>query len=844
MIRLALSSLKYRLTSFVATFLALFLGAAIVMACGGLMETGIRAAVAPERLGGAAVVVTGNQTHDGVALTERTRIDSSIVDQVAQVPGVATAIADLSLPAAVLSDGSPVSGSNDNAGHNWSSAQLTPFTLSDGVEPTSDSDVVLSRQLADSAGVSTGDSVDVAVRGATEQFTVVGIVDAGDSSPAVFFSDSAATDLAGTNGRIDSVGVLTEPGADTAAVATEIGTAVGSAATVLTGENRGLAEFPGALASQQTLTILAGIFGSWALLIALFGVASMLSLSLGQRQREMALLRAIGSTPRQVRRMILGETILLCVVATALAVIPGYFLGRFLFGQLASSGIVSSAMTFHQGLVPVIVGIVTAMAAAIAATLVAGRRAANTKPLAALSEATEPTRWLTRPRLILAVMFLAAGISMSVVTVAVMENGPILASTAGPASVLVGIGLALLTPGFMKVIVAVVGWPVRMLTGSAGFLAVNNARARSIRMAGAVAPIVLLVGIAVGTLYMQSTENAVKTETYATNLLADYVISTGDESEGSVTGGFAPGVVEEISALPGVAGASELVTSDGFVDGPGGGSDFGFRGVTAAGAQDTIRFESITGSIDDLTGDSVAISESQATSFGVQVGDTLGLHLGDGSPLTATVVSIHADDLNDPSILLPADVLAAHTTSGLAPQILVRAEEGVDESTLRSELDSAAALVPGASVSDRASLISDNTRVQQILVSANYTIVAMIIGYAAITVVNTLVAATRKRGREFGLQRLTGSTRRQVLGMLGVESGFIVGTAVVLGTVAAAATMVPYSLVKSGSAMPSGSPMIYIGIVVLAIALTIGSTMVPAWRGMARPAVDSVTRPD
>ncbi|OZF56294.1 ABC transporter permease [Rhodococcus sp. 14-2470-1b] len=844
MIRLALSSLKYRLTSFVATFLALFLGAAIVMACGGLMETGIRAAVAPERLGGAAVVVTGNQTHDGVALTERTRIDSSIVDQVARVPGVATAIADLSLPAAVLSDGSPVSGSNDNAGHNWSSAQLTPFTLSAGVEPTSDSDVVLSRQLADSAGVSTGDSVDVAVRGATEQFTVVGIVDAGDSSPAVFFSDSAATDLAGTNGRIDSVGVLTEPGADTAAVATEIGTAVGSAATVLTGENRGLAEFPGALASQQTLTILAGIFGSWALLIALFGVASMLSLSLGQRQREMALLRAIGSTPRQVRRMILGETILLCVVATALAVIPGYVLGRFLFDQLASSGIVSSAMTFHQGLVPVIVGIVTAMAAAIAATLVAGRRAANTKPLAALSEATEPTRWLTRPRLILAVLFLAAGISMSVVTVAVMENGPILASTAGPASVLVGIGLALLTPGFMKVIVAVVGWPVRMLTGSAGFLAVNNARARSIRMAGAVAPIVLLVGIAVGTLYMQSTENAVKTETYATNLLADYVISTGDESEKSVTGGFAPGVVEEISALPGVAGTSELVTSDGFVDGPGGGSDFGFRGVTAAGVQDTIRFESIAGSIDDLIGDSVAISESQATSFGVQVGDSLGLHFGDGAPLTATVVSIHADDLNDPSILLPADVLAAHTTSGLAPQILVRAEEGVDESTLRSELDSAAAFLPGASVSDRASLISDNTRVQQILVSANYTIVAMIIGYAAITVVNTLVAATRKRGREFGLQRLTGSTRRQVLGMLGVESGFIVGTAVVLGTVAAAATMVPYSLVKSGSAMPSGSPMIYIGIVVVAIALTIGSTMVPAWRGMARPAVDSVTRPD
>lgn len=847
MIRLALSSLKFRITSFIATFLALFLGAAIVMACGGLMETGIRAAVEPERLGGAAVVVTGNQTYDGVALTERSRIDAGIVEHISSVPGVADAIPDVSIPAAVLTDGSPVSGSAGNAGHNWSSAQLTPFGLTDGNAPESSTDVVLTGGLAEAAGVSPGDSVEIAVRGATVQFDVTGIVtdDSGSTSaPAAFFSDSATADLGATGGRIDSVGILTDPGADTTAVATAIETAIGGEATVLTGENRGLAEFPGALGSQLTLTILAGIFGSWALLIALFGVVSMLSLSLGQRQREMALLRAIGATPKQIRRMILGETVLLCIVATALAIVPGYLLGQILYGQLTSSGVVSSAMTFHQGLVPILVGIVTAMIAAIAATLVAGRRAAHTEPITALADATEPKRWLTRPRLILAVVFLAAGISMSVVTVAVMENGPILASTAGPASVLVGIGLALLTPGFMKAVVALVGWPIRMLTGSAGFLAVSNARVRSIRMAGAVAPIVLLIGIAVGTLYMQTTENAVKTETFATNLLADYVISTGDGTDTSGSGGFAPGVVEEIASLPGVSGASELVTSDGFVDGPGGGSDFGFRGVTAAGAQDTIRFEPIAGSIDDLTGDSVVVSESQAQSFGVAVGDTLGLHLGDGSPMQATVVAIHADDLNDPSILLPADVLAAHTTAGLAPQILVRAQADADLTALGAELDSAAGSMAGASVSDRASLISDNTRVQQILVSANYTIVAMIVGYAAITVVNTLVAATRKRAREFGLQRLTGSTRRQVLGMLGVESGFIVGTSVVLGTVAAAATMVPYSLVKSGSAVPSGSPLIYIGIVLLATALTVGATMVPAWRGMARPAVDSVTRPD
>ncbi|MGQ4413511.1 ABC transporter permease, partial [[Kitasatospora] papulosa] len=117
--RLALRTLKFRRTSFVATFLAMFLGAAIVIGCGGLMETGVRMAADPLRLDGAPVVVTGEQTYDGAALTERHRIDPKLVGEVARADGVRDAVGDVSFPATVLKDGKALTGEDTSYGHGW-----------------------------------------------------------------------------------------------------------------------------------------------------------------------------------------------------------------------------------------------------------------------------------------------------------------------------------------------------------------------------------------------------------------------------------------------------------------------------------------------------------------------------------------------------------------------------------------------------------------------------------------------------------------------------------------------------------------------------------------------------
>ncbi|MFC5143221.1 FtsX-like permease family protein [Streptomyces aureoversilis] len=835
---LVFRTLKFRRTGFIATFLAMFLGAAIVMGCGGLLETGIRMAAPPQRLAAAPVVVTGQQKHGGTALSERNRIDPGLVDTVRSVPGVRQAVADVSFPATVLTGGKPVAGSSGSAGHNWDSAQLTPYALKQGAAPARNGEVVLDSGLASRSGASVGSNVELAAHGTTQKYVVTGIVDrkaGGSADPAVFFSGAEALRLAATDGKIDSIGVLAAPGTSAAALGKAVEAEVGDGVTVLTGERRGLAELPGTLASQQTVTILASIFGSWAILIVMFGVASTLGLSLQQRQHEMALLRAIGTTSRQVRRMILGETAVLSVLATALAVLPGRYLGELLYGQLTGHGVVSDAVAFREGWIPVAVGAVAAVAAALGATLFAGRRAARTKPVAALAESATQTRWFTVPRLLLALFFFANGILLSIVTATVMEDGPSLASTAGPASVLFAIGLALLAPGITKGIVTVLRLPVRLLTGLSGELALHNAATRNVRMAGAVAPIILLIGIATGTLYMQSTEDSVSARSYAKNVLADYVVD-------SSAGGFGPGFVEQVRGVPGVAGASELVSSDGKVE-KNGGSDIALRGVSGADADKTLAVGPVAGSLDGLQGNTVALSDKQAQKFGVRVGDTLPVRLGDGTRTDPKVVALFPDNPKQQYLLLPSAVLAPHTTAGLPEQILVRAVADADRGALQEKLDRLAAGRPGAEVAGRATLTSQNNQIQQILVSANYTIVAMIVGYAAITVINALVAVTRQRNREFGLQRLTGATRGQVIGMLSVEGGLVAVIGTVLGTVAAATTIVPYSLVKNGTPMPEGSIGIYLAIIGGALALIFGATLVPSWRGMRTPPIETVTKP-
>ncbi len=823
MLRVALRTLRFRAGAFIATFLAMTFGAVIVMACGGLMETGIRTDLPPQRLAAAPLVVTGSQSYqlpkenpadpeedaETGALPERARLDGDLVAKVAAVPGVEAAVGDVSFPATLP-------GGATTGGHGWASAALTPYPLTAGHAP-GPGEVVLG-----AGGHRVGDTVEIAANARTETFTVAGLTRSAD----VFFADADVDRIAGHGGKVDAIGVLTAPGVDLGHVTREVGEALrGSPVALLTGDDRGIAEHFEAGRSSENLIVLSAVFGGLAISVALFVVATTLGLSIQQRQRELALLRAIGTTPGQLRRMVIGESVLMSVFATTLGSLLGVPFGQWLFDRLAGNGMVPASMVFRTGWIPMVVAVGSSLLISLAAAFVAARRAARTRPTEALVEAAIQRRWLSAVRLILAVLCFGGGIALFIVTIAVM-TGPIAASTAGPSVLLWAIGLALIAPGITRVLLAVLRWPVRAVSGTAGYLATLNARTRTVRMAAVVTPIMLATGIATANIYLQTTQVAVANQAYAENLRADLVLS-------SSTGGLPPSLVDEVRRVPGVVAASEFASTTGYVVAPydSSQSEDGWvvQGVSADGAARTTAVRLAAGRLADLRGDTVALPAEHARTLGRGVGDTITMRMGDGATVDVRIVGLYPGRAGFETVLMPADLVAAHTTSGLPAQIMVRAEPGIAGDALSRSLSALVADQPGVTVADRDVLTAAYAEEQEIGAWINYLMAGMIVAYTAISVVNSQVLATAARRREFGLQRLTGSTRGQVLRMMSVEAGMASVIGIVLGTVVATTTLVPFTLVTDGSLLPHGPIWIYLGVIGTATALTMLSTLLTTW---------------
>ncbi len=835
MIRIALRTLRFRKGAFVATFLAMTFGAVLVLACGGLMETGIRGDIPPQRLANTQFVVMGSQTWalpkedpadpeedtEAAYLPERVRLSTGLLDEVARVPGVAAAVGDVSVPVGL--------GETVLTGHGWSSASLTPVELASGAAPAT-GEVVLGQ----GAGTTVGDRVDLVVRGNAASFTVSGLV----PGQGVYFADDEVARLAGQQDKVDLIGVRTEQGADLDAVAAGIGELLpGRNATLVSGDGRGLAEFAGAEQASENLIVLAAVFGGLATMVMLFVVATTLGLSIQQRQRELALLRAIGTTPGQLRRMVVGEALFMAVFATALGCLLGGVAGEWLFDQLAGNGIVPTAMVHQAGWIPMVVAVGAGLLGALGGSLIAGRRAGRTRPTEALADAAVQQRWLSWVRVVFAVLAFGGGIALFIVTVAVM-TGPVAASTAGPSVMLWAIALALVSPGVTKLLLAILRQPVRWFGGTAGYLATLSTKTRAVRMAAVVTPIMLATGMATANIYLQTTSVAVSNEAFQENLRADLVLS-------SSTGGLPPALVAEVRTVPGVAAASEFATSTSYVAEPYDPtlSEDGWpvQGVSAAAVEETTAFRPTAGELSALTGDTVALPAAHAAELNRGVGDSITVRMGDGADVDVRIVALFPAREGFETLLMPAALVAEHTTNGLPSQIMVRADG--DVTAVSAALREVLAGYPGVAVVDRDALVAAHAEDQELGAWINYLMAGMIIAYTAISVVNSLVMSTTARRREFGLQRLTGSTRGQVLRMMSVEAAMATVIGVLLGTVVAGMTLMPFTLVTDGSLLPSGPLVVYLGIAGAAAVLTFGSTLVSTWVGLRTRPVEAAVAP-
>ena len=827
---LAWQTTKTRLSGFVGAFVAILCGTALVAGCGVLMESGLRAGVPTQRYADAAVVVGGGQTVDppgtgaldSQQVAEQATVPVSLTGAITAVPGVRGVVAEQSFPATVVTaDGRPLNGpeGGQSLGHNWDAAVLAPFSLRDGRAPAGADEVVLDADLASRSGVSVGQRVKIAVRSAPVEFRVSGIAapKTGDGltrQSALFFSPEKATELAGSPGQAHAIGVLAEPGVTPGDLAEKISAAVGDKVTVATGVERSTVEFLDVSQTRMLLMALAGSFGGFALLIAVFVVASTLALVINQRRREFALLRAIAATPQQIRKLIGAETMIVAVVAGVLGSGLGVAVGFGLRNAFGAIGVIPPDFELAISPIPLVAALALGLGTARLAAWSASRRPSSIRPVEALGEAAVERRELGRVRVAIGCVMMVAGLGGSMVPIFVRGEAGLAAS--GGASLMIVIGLGVLGPKVVALMTRLIAPVLNRISRISGYLAAANSQANSRRLAAAVTPVMLAVSFALTMFYSQTSAAAARQEETVESTTADYVLASG-------TGGLSPEVAEAARRVPGVAAATPVVRTEVLntvqeqdklrVE------RYAAQGLDGAQVRGNVDLGVVSGKITDLTGDTVAMSESEAGWYEKKIGDEVEFFFGDGAAAKLRLVATYTRDQAFGRYVLPADLARAHTGDRLDDAVLVRQQPDADSAVVTAALNELGGRYPGLAVTPGSAVAAPANGQQDAQFYVNLVAVGVILGYVVISVANTLVMSTAQRSREFALLRLIGTTKRQVVRMMRFEALATVGVAALLGTVVAGIPLMLLNLGLRGTPLPSGTVTVFGGVIAGAILL-------------------------
>ncbi|WP_282692103.1 ABC transporter permease [Streptomyces sp. CC208A] len=830
---LAWSTIRGRKGGFAAVLVAVAVGSAVITACGVLLETGIRSGVPAERYHRAAVVVGGHQAmpvegDTDPRLSERVRLPAGTVGKVAAVEGVESAVGDVSVRTTVLKGGSVLDGP-PVYGHGWSASVLAPFTVRAGTPPGAAEDVVLDEGLARRLGASPGDAVTLVTGSEPASYRVSGV--AAPAAPfhrqsAVFFTDDRAARLHGTPGTVDAVGVLAAPGTDPGELAERIEKAVPGVVTY-TGDDRSDAETLDVGQMRAFVIEVASAFGATMILLVIIVVAGTLALSVQQRRRELALLRAVGATPRQVLRMIGGEAVLVGGIGAVLGAVPGVLLALLLHTVFTAAGALPPGFSLVITVLPVLFALLVCVLAARIGGWLAARRAAKVSPVEALGDVAVEPRKLGWFRLSLGVLLVPAGLAVAVVLPIVLPGEAAIEGAASSALILV-IAVGLLGPKLFGGIAALLG---RRPGGVTRFLAIANSRARARRLSAATTPLIMGVTMASAQLFSGTTLAATAQDQAAAGVIADHVVT-------SVGAGISPGLAGELRDVPGVRTVGPVVRTSAILTWPDDGDGIQYRistaqGVDPAAVPDTLDLGLLRGDLNRLTGSTVALSRLVAGTVGVDVGGSVDVHLGDGTVEKATVVAVYENGLGFGDVTLPHDVVIAHTTDHLDQWLMVNTDR-------EAELSAALKAYPTLRLRDAEALTAAPTDDGGGGISL--VLNAVLLGYLAIAVVNTLVMATISRRREFALLRLVGTRTDQVRSMMRREAGIVVLSAVVVGTLAALPSLIGMSYAIRESVFPSIPPLMYLGIVGAAAAIAWPAVMLPARLALRPPAVEAIAR--
>ncbi|MCP5026258.1 MAG: FtsX-like permease family protein [Actinomycetia bacterium] len=518
--------------------------------------------------------------------------------------------------------------------------------------------------------------------------------------------------------------------------------------------------------------------------VAMFIVGSTFAFTVAQRRRDFALLRLVGASQGQVRRLLFGEAVLLGVAGSAFGVALGFWVASFEADVLIDFGFVPNGftVTWRPWIVAVSAGV--GIGIAVAGSLGAARRAGQVQPLAALRATGTAERVMTSWRWLIGIIATGGAIAMMIVASSVGGDGALALSTS---MCLVWIvALAALSPVIVPLVGGLVGLFSRLMLpySRIGELIHANLRDGVRRSASTATPIMLLIGLLVGLSgAMDVMAAGSKTEMVQT-LDGDLVVTaTGAIGEELVA---TPGIETVSEEAPVVVGVDE--------DGDESQSTVAMLGVAIDPLTypRTHRLTEVEGDIARLDDETVALSRGLASVLGASVGERVTLQM-EGVDRELLLVATLEDTLAGPEVLLPLSAAAPDDPR----RYVVQTSSPAAAAAVAARIAEISPADPNFDVATVDDWIAESGEAEA---RTSRNIIVAIVGlaalYSAIAVVNAVVIAAADRRGEFAIARLSGLSRAQVVRAALWESltvtaaGVLLAGAVAAGSVAGATAAV------------------------------------------------------
>jgi putative ABC transport system permease protein len=833
-LRVSLKSLLAHKIRFTLTTLSVVVGVAFVVGAFVLTDTvrGQFDRLFEDITAGIALTVRGEEQFDQGPFGSGTAapLPESLVPEIQAVDGVDVVAGTITgFPALVIDgEGEPLrpSGGPPLGVNAIDSDLLGSLIPVEGVPPESDDQVAIDEQTADRGDLSPGDSVTVSTPLGPVVYDLSGTFTFGESNALagatlVAFTTPEAQRLFNLPGQFQTIEVAIAPGADPAAVMAEIAPLLPERTEVV--DNAVVVE-----ESQQDVGSLVTTFGNVllgfagvTLFVSAFLINNTFTIVVGQRIRELALLRAVGASERQVASSVLVEALAVGLVASVIGFGLGLLTAMGLNAILSTVGFGAEGAGLVISPRAIVAALFVGLLVTFLAALLPAWRATTVPPVAAMRDGFTFRSASLGTRS-------AVGGTMAVIGAALLgyalfgrpETIGLVGGMIGGA-LLIFLGVAALSPLFARPVARGIGAPFGRLWKETGKLSRENA-ARSPRRTSSTAS-ALMIGLALVSMAL-IVGNSVKStfaDTLGTAITADWYLDTGSFFP------FSPEVTRAMEELPEL----DAVTPGRFGAMQIDDSTKQFSAVEFATIDDLFNLDITDGSIEP--GDhGVAVQSDPAADLDLSVGDTIEATFNQTGVIELPVVAIYDNSSVLGNWTIDLETYNENFTEDLDFWAAARTAPGVDPEDARAAIEQVAEPYPEVRVQDREEFQADQeSQLDQLLLIVNvFLLLAIVIAF--IGIVNTLALSVFERTRELGLLRAVGMTNRQVRRMIRLEAvivavfGALLGVAVGLVFGLAVTTALPDDFVSTID-IPVGSLVV---LVVVAALLGVVAAIWPAIR--------------